>query len=284
MGPATPLGIIAGQGALPRRLAEARAEAGLPYLVVSLPGAEADWMAAHPHQAHRFERFGRFLSALRSAGVTHLVLAGAVHRPHLNPAAADWGLLRRLPRVVPLLRRGDDALLRGVEAILAEEGFLVIAPEEVLGTKLTIQAGPLGRRRPTPRDLEDARRAAQIVAALGPLDVGQGAVVANGLCLAVEAVEGTDLMLDRVAALPAERRRTAPAPCGVLWKAPKPGQDPRLDRPAIGPATIEAARRAGLAGIVVAAGEVFCPERDRTREAADEAGLFVYGARSEEVA
>lgn len=283
MGPSTPLGIIAGEGALPRRLAEARAGAGLPYLVISLPGTEADWMVGHPHQSHRFERFGRFVAALRAAGVTHLVMAGAVTRPHLKPWFADWAFWWRLPRVAPLLRQGDDALLRGVEAILAEEGFSVVAPEEVLGAELTVPAGRLGRNRPSAADLQDVRRAARIVTTLGPLDVGQGAVVANGLCLAVEAAEGTDLMLERVRLLPRDRRRTAPPPCGVLWKAPKPGQDPRLDRPAIGPATVEAAHRAGLSGIAVAAGAVLCPERDQTRAAADAAGLFVYGVRPEEV-
>lgn len=282
-GPAGLLAIVAGDGALPRRLAEARARAGLPYLVVSLPGTEAPWMAKHPHQHHRYERIGAFLAGLRQAGVSHLVLAGGITRPRLRPWAADWALLRRLPRILRLLRRGDDGLLRGLEAMLAEEGFAVIGPEEVLGGEALLGAGPLGRLVPGPADLVDAGRAARIVEALGPLDVGQGAVVARGLCLAIETIEGTDLMLARVAALPAERRRAAPAPSGVLWKAPKPGQDRRLDRPAIGPATVEGAVAAGLAGICVAADEVLCPERDDLRRAADAAGIFVYGVRPEEL-
>lgn len=282
-GPDGMLAILAGEGALPRRVAEARAADAKPYLVVALPGAETDWLADHPHQVHRFERVGPFLSSLRRAGVRHLVLAGAVSRPRLRLWRADWALLRRLPRLARLIRQGDDALLRGLEAMLAEEGFHVIAPEQVLGEEALVPAGPLGRHAPSARDLQDAARAARIVAALGPLDVGQGAVVAGGLCLAVEAIEGTDLMLERVAALPAERRRAAPPPSGVLFKAPKPGQDGRLDRPAVGPRTVEGAQAAGLAGIVVAADQVLCPERDAMRRAADAAGLFVYGARPEEL-
>lgn len=283
MGPATPLAIVAGEGLLPRRLAEARARAGLPYLVLSLPGTEAEWMAGHPHEAHDIEKLGSIFSALRRRDVTHVVMAGGLARPRLRPWAADWALLRRLPRVAALMTKGDDALLTGVTEILAEEGFEVIAPEDVLGDALLLPAGPLGRHAPSERDMSDAARAAEIVRTLGPLDVGQGAVVACGLCLAVEAIEGTDLMLSRVAALPAERRQAAPPPSGVLWKAPKPGQDLRVDRPAVGARTVEGARKAGLAGIAVLADAVLCPDPDALRKAADEAGIFVYGAREDEL-
>ena len=283
-GPPGPLAIVAGGGALPRRLAEARQAAGLPYLVVSFGEDAGAWVEAHPHERHRFERPGRFFRALRARGIGHAVLAGDVTRPRLRPWALDLAGLLALARAPRLLGQGDDALLGHVAELFRREGIEVIGADEVLGEALTVPPGPLGRRAPSARDLEDARHAARIVAALGPLDVGQGAVVARGLCLAVEAIEGTDLMLERVAALPPKRRRAAPPPCGVLWKAPKPGQDRRFDMPTVGPRTIEGARAAGLAGIVVAAGGVLCPERDAMRRAADAAGLFVYGARAEEVA
>ena len=282
-GPETPLAIIAGGGALPRRVAEARRAAGLPYVVVTLSSVAEDWVGAHPHERHAFERLGRFFRSLRARGVTHAVLAGAMSRPRLRPWRLDLAAARVLLGSPRLLGLGDDALLSEVAALFGREGIRVIGADEVLGERLTVPAGPLGRLRPAPRDMADAAQAARIVAALGPLDVGQGAVVARGLCLGVEAIEGTDLMLERVAALPAERRTAAPPPSGVLWKAPKPGQDRRFDMPALGPRTVERARAAGLSGIVVAAGAVLCPEREATREAADAAGLFVYGARPEEL-
>lgn len=282
-GPATPLAIVAGSGALPRRLAEARAEAGLPYLVVCFAAAEP-WMAVHPVEIHRFERPGVFFRALKRQGVTHVVMAGETLRPKLSLLRLDLYGLTRLPAALAQLRRGDDALLRWVEGLFRQQGFTVIAPEVVLGEALRLGAGPLGRRGPSGADLADAARAAAIVRALGPLDVGQGAVVARGLCLGIEAAEGTDLMLARIAALPAERRAAAPPPCGILFKAPKPAQDRRFDMPAIGPATVRGALAAGLAGIVVAADGALCPERDEMREAADRAGLFVYGATPDELA
>ena len=282
-GPPTPLAIIAGRGGLPRRIAEHRAEAGLPYLLVVFQDCHEPWMAAHPHQHHEFERVGRLFRALHEAGVTHAVFAGAMSRPRLRYWRADLKALTVLAGAVALLRQGDDAMLRGFAAVFEREGIAVLGPHEVLGGAALVCPGPLGARSPGPRDRRDAALAARIVAAAGALDVGQGAVVAHGLCLAVEAIEGTDLMLARVAGLPAEKRAAAPPPAGVLYKGPKPGQDRRLDLPAIGPDTVAGAARAGLNGIVVAAGGTVLLDGAATRAAADDAGLFVYGATAAEL-
>ncbi|MGF1551756.1 MAG: UDP-2,3-diacylglucosamine diphosphatase LpxI domain-containing protein, partial [Paracoccaceae bacterium] len=138
----------------------------------------------------------------------------------------------------------------------------------------------LGRHRPGARDRADACRGAALLAALGPHDVGQAAVVAGGLVLAVEAIEGTDAMLDRVAALPRERRRASPPPSGVLVKIPKPGQDARLDAPAVGPETVRRAARAGLRGIVGLAGGTQALDRAEIAAVADAHGLFVWGVEA----
>ena len=272
------LAIFAGRGALPRRIAEARATAGLPYIVIVFEGCEEPWMASHPMERHAFERAGRLFRSLTRAGVTDVVFAGAMLRPRLRPWRMDWSSLRLLGRALRLIGQGDDAMLRGFVAVFEERGMRVVSTADAAGDDLTIPPGPLGRLRPSVEDMADAARAAQIVAALGPLDVGQGAVVARGLCLAVEAIEGTDLMLARVAELPAERRQAALPPSGVLYKGPKPAQDRRFDLPAIGPTTVEGAARAGLKGIVAAAGETQLLEPEKVREAADRLGLFVYGA------
>ena len=85
-------------------------------------------------------------------------------------------------------------------------------------------------------------------------DIGQGAVVCRGLVLAVEAQEGTDKMLERVARLDGNLRGNRDDRAGVLAKCLKPGQEERVDLPTIGVATIERAAKAGLAGIVLEAG------------------------------
>jgi DUF1009 family protein len=107
--------------------------------------------------------------------------------------------------------------------------------------------------------------------------MGQAAVVAANHVLAVEAAEGTDAMLARIAELRARGRIAAPSGTGVLVKAPKPGQDRRFDLPAIGPRTVEEAAQAGLAGIAVVAGETIVAELAAVAMAADRAKIFVVG-------
>ena len=114
--------------------------------------------------------------------------------------------------------------------------------------------------------------------ATGAFDVGQAVVVAGKHVLAVEAAEGTDEMLARVAEMRANGRVRAPAGTGVLVKAPKPGQDQRFDLPSIGPQTVEGVARAGLAGIAVVAGSTIIAKPEQLIAAADHANIFVIGA------
>jgi DUF1009 family protein len=128
----------------------------------------------------------------------------------------------------------------------------------------------------TDRDQADATRAAAIVAALGAVDVGQGTVVAQGLCLAVEALPGTDAMLAAVAALPANLRPDPARGRGLFYKATKPGQDHRIDLPTLGPDTLRAAHAAGLGGIAFEAGGVICLNLPEMQHLAGELGLFLW--------
>ena len=171
-GPPEPLAIVAGAGDLPRRLAERRAEAGLPVLLIVFDGCYAPWMAEYPYQRHAFERVGALFRALKSAGARHVVFAGAMNRPKVRFWRMDLAALRIVWRVLRLLRQGDDAMLRGFGSIFEEEGISLISPRDILGDTLTVGPGPLGRVRPEAGDLQDARRAASIVRALGALDVG----------------------------------------------------------------------------------------------------------------
>ena len=135
----------------------------------------------------------------------------------------------------------------------------------------------LGARPVSPDDEADIAFGARLLEALSGFDAGQGAVVAAGRVLAIEAAEGTDAMLARVAELRANGRLRRMGPAGVLVKAPKRGQDLRLDMPAVGPNTIEGAARAQLRGVALAAGRVLLVERERCAREADAAGLFAYG-------
>lgn len=270
------LGIIAGGGRLPVALAEHARGAGFPYYVLRLKGMASPELAAHPGEELRLDALGGMIKAARAAGCDRLVLAGIVPRPDFTKLRPDWRGVQALPRVLKAARSGDDALLRAVAAELEREGFAIVGADSVLDD-LRAPRGALGRVSPSADDLADIAKARAIVTALGPFDVGQGAVVCAGLALAVEAQEGTDLMLRRVAALPSDIRGEPSARRGVLVKAPKPGQERRIDLPTIGLTTVEEAARAGLAGIAVEAGGCLVMERDKAIAAADAAGLFLFG-------
>ena len=268
------LGVLAGAGALPRLVAEAEKRQGGAAHILSLAGAAGDWIDDWPHSRVGLGQAGKVFAALRRAGCRRVCFAGGLSRPSLTGLAFDLTGVALIPRVARLMRLGDDGLLRGLASIFEERGFELIGPQTLL-SDLLAPAGPLTDRAPSKADLEDIARAAEIVEALGAVDVGQGAVVAQGRCLSVETVEGTDAMLGRLKG--ETRRGGAKTPSGALYKAPKPGQDRRMDLPAIGPETVRAAKAAGLNGVAVRAGAVFVLDIADTAAAAREAGLFVYG-------
>ena len=257
--------IIAGAGRLPVLLAEA-VEAPL---VFALEGVTPS-LAAEPF---RLERLVPLMDRLLDEGVTQVAFAGAVRRPRLDPEAFDPRTASLVPRILTAMQSGDDAALREVIALFEEAGFAVAGTQEIAPDLVPGEGVLVGE--PTAADIADADRAAKIVEGLGVLDLGQGAVVAQGLCLAVETLPGTGAMLDFVAAHRDMRPRPN-GPRGVFWKAPKPGQDRRIDLPAIGPDTVTQAALAGLSGIVWQAGGVEVLDTAATTAAAEDAGLFLW--------
>lgn len=273
MGAATAL--IAGRGALPAHLARALARSGAPFLVAQVEGFEMDNPDGLPVETFALERLALLFDLLHDRGVARVLLAGAVTRPRLDPERIDPRTAMLLPRILPMLGQGDDAALRAVVALIEDEGFAVVGAEAVAPDLLPAPGVPT-RAQPSAADKTDAARAAGIVAALGAADLGQGAVVAQGLCLAVETLPGTDAMLAFVAEVAGACRPDPKGAKGVFYKAPKPAQDRRVDLPTIGPATVEAAARAGLAGIAVEAGGVLVLDPAETVARADALGLFLW--------
>ena len=259
------LAVIAGSGLLPGEIVSQNHSA----LFVRMEGVDADNPGATEISAS-FERLGQLFDGLRAHGVTEVCLAGAMARPALNPVAFDSKMQALAPRLLAAMQGGDDALLRLVISVFEEEGFHVRGAHSLV-PHLTAQTGHLAGPEPSQAALADARRATAILTALGPLDVGQGAVVAAGLCLGIETIQGTDFLLRTVRETPERLRRGK----GVLVKRPKAGQDLRVDMPAIGPGTVEAAAAAGLEGIVIAHGAVVLLDRDELIRKAEEAGLFL---------
>lgn len=265
------LGIIAGAGALPRRLAEACREEDRPFFIVAIEGAaEMEALDALPHAVVRLGAVGEALHHLKSAGVAEVVLAGGVKRPSFSGLMPDAVGARLLARLGFRAFSGDDALLSAIVGFLEEEGFRVVGAEEVMGGLLAPR-GALTRHTPDARARADVALGLRVAHALGALDVGQAVVVESGYVLAVEAAEGTDALISRSAALMRERGRA------VLVKAKKPQQEARADLPAIGPATVARLHECGFLGLAVEAGAALILDRAEAVSLADRHGIFIEG-------
>ncbi|MET3667379.1 LpxI family protein [Caulobacter sp. 1776] len=270
------LGLIAGGGALPVELAAHCEAAGRAFSVMRLRGFADPALSRYPGQELGLGEFGKVFKALQAEGCQVVCFAGNVKRPDFSALMPDARGLKVLPGLIVAARKGDDALLRRVLDEFEKEGFEIEGAHEVMG-EMTLPLGRLGKLTPRPEHMVDIDKALLVAREIGRLDVGQGAVVCDGLVLAVEAQEGTDAMLRRVAELPQAIRGSAERPKGVLAKAPKPIQETRVDLPTIGVATIQRAARAGLAGVVGEVGRLLVVDREAVIACADDLGLFVLG-------
>lgn len=265
------LGIVAGNGALPGMLARACQDKETPFFVLALKGHTVPELLPPdiPVKWIRLGAVGQGFSAFKKSGVTDVVFIGGVRRPSLMELRPDWTALRFFLKA-GLGVLGDDGLLKAVVHEVERHGFKVIGIDDILPA-LVCGAGVLGRVIPLKKDMDNIRRGLEASKVLGQADVGQSVIVQEGLVLAVEAIEGTQALIERSALLKRQGHG------GVLVKTSKPQQDRRVDLPTIGPETVLAAHKAGLAGIAVEAGGVLITDVDRTVAESDRLNLFLIG-------
>lgn len=271
------LAILAGGGGLPREIADSAAARGLPVSIVAIDGEADSDFGPHPVTVVNWGQIGAMVRALKAARATDLVIVGRVHRPELSGLKPDLGFFRYLPKLVRIVASGgDDSVLRRVVRFFEQQGLRVIGPADA-APEIVVGKGPFGAGRAAPADAADIAQGFALIRALGAYDIGQSVIVRAGRILAIEGAEGTDRMIARAAALSSQGSGNR----GVLVKRSKPGQDLRVDMPAIGPATVDGVRAAGLAGIAVEAGGVLVADRAETLRRADTAHIFVEGVVDE---
>jgi hypothetical protein len=272
-----PLAIVCGAGNMPFAVADAVISRGRPVVLLALVGwADPQSVARYRHHWARLAQFGHISRIARQEGCREVVFIGALTRPAITQLRVDLTTLRLMPRIIRAFRGGDDHLIGTAASIVEDLGFRLVGAHEV-APEILVPKGQLGRHAPSARDHADIAVGHALLAAIGPFDVGQAVVVASNRVVAIEAAEGTDRMLARIAQLRRDGVLKLAAKTGVLVKAPKPTQDRRFDLPSIGTRTVEAAVAAGLAGIAVEAhGAITADLTDMVR-AADAAGLFLVG-------
>jgi UDP-2,3-diacylglucosamine hydrolase len=273
----SPVGVIAGGGAMPFAVADSLQKRGIAPVLFALRGAcDPAGVARFRHHWISVGQLGRAIKLLHSEGCRDLIFIGTLLRPALSEIRLDLGTVRRIGHIMSAFRGGDDHLLSGIGRIFEQEGFRMVGIRDV-APDILMPEGAIARAMPDPAATADIERGRDVLRALGPFDIGQAVVVIGGHVVAVEDIEGTDGLLARVARLREAGRIRASHGRGVLVKAPKSGQDLRFDLPTVGPTTVEGVAKAGLAGMAVIAGNTIAADSQGMITAADKAGLFIQG-------
>ncbi len=266
------LAIVAGEGLLPRLVARACVARGMRPLVVWLPQRVAPSFYGCP--VVRPKGFWSALRLAKARGISRVVMAGGYKRSSGKREGERATRNRLLAFLTARLiaRHTDARALRRLAWLLRCCGVRILAPQTFCPALCPARRGALGERRPSRADKKDIAYAKRVLDRLASLDMGQGVVVAQGLVLALETLEGTDALLDSVRRLKKQRSIQG----GVLVKLPKTGQRRDLDLPAIGIKTLQHAARAGLHGVAFEAqGALLLPPSETIRQA-DRRNLFLY--------
>lgn len=271
-----PMGLIAGQGRLPIITAEGLAAAGRRIACVGLRG---QYDPALPAMCEFFcpagiVQLGRWIHLLRGWGAKDAILVGRVRKTRMY---APFRLLRQIPdwravRVWYGTQRHDkrtNALLTGVADELHRCGIRMIPLAPYIPDHLA-DAGVMTRTQPTDDFRNDLMFGLPIVRRLGDLDIGQALTVHRRRLVAVEAIEGTDLMIHRTGQL-------CPEGGWTLIKTAKPNQDMRFDVPTVGPTTIAKLQESGGRCLAVEARRVILLDKPALLAEADRAGISVVG-------
>lgn len=271
------LGIIAGSGLLPFDVAmAARASGENPFILTLQNETDQDWSQFDSATVHIGD-FAALKLHISRQKIDRVIMAGSVkQRPQLSQIRPTFNTLLSVPKIIRnLVSGGDDQLLRSVIELIEAQGCRVVGAHEVV-PDLLAEIGAVGDVDLTKEDWLDMHAAQEAANQLGSLDIGQGAVAVGGRVIALEGLEGTDQMLQRVAHLRADGRLPK-GKKGVLVKICKPKQDMRADLPTIGLLTVDRAIEAGLSAIVVDAGRSFILERDHVIARANANGISIYG-------
>ena len=275
---ARPIAVLCAGGALPFAVIEAMRAAGRPFIIIAIEGIAEPALTPLGASWLYLGQLGKLFALLRRESCTGVVLIGSMNRPTLGSMRIDaigWTYLFDFLRNV---RRGDDAMLRGMTRWFEVQGFPVLGVAEV-APELTAPEGRLGRMVPPREALAAAMRGFACLDALSPFDIGQALVAFGERIVAIEGAEGTDALLERVAELRKQGRLPRGGRGGVLLKAAKIGQSLKVDMPVIGPRTIERAASAGLEGVIIQAHRVLLLEIEAVVAAADKANLFLLGLK-----
>lgn len=271
------LGIIAGGGTFPFMVAEGARRAGCRVVILGIRGLADPALreAADEFRWTGLVKLGGWIRTLSRLGVRRCILAGAVNKTAMY---GRFRLIRYMPDWTTIkwwfFRIADkrtDTVLRAVAEVMASRGIVMEDSMRYCQDALAPE-GVLGDQQPNGQQLRDIEFGWPIAKEMGRMDIGQSIAVKEQEVIAVEAIEGTDRMIERAGQLCAHRGWTH-------IKVAKPNQDMRFDVPTIGPATIENLHKNGAKMLVIEAGKTLIIEKEKLLAAAKKYGIVVVARR-----
>ncbi len=260
-------GLIAGNGKFPFLVLDAARSQGIEMVVAAIKEETFPEIEQHASTVHWMSlgQLGKLIKTFKAEGVNRAIMAGQVkHKQIFSSIVPD---LKMIQLLASLATKNTDSLIGGVARMLEKEGIQLVESIAFLKPLLP-QAGVLTRRAPTDEEERDLQYGRRLARELGRLDLGQCVVVADGACVALEAMEGTDAVMERAASLVNGK------PLRVV-KLAKPNQDLRFDVPVIGPATVRLMARLNFTALAIEADRTLMIDRDELIREADSNNIVI---------
>lgn len=261
------IALVAGALDLPFFTRDALKRAGWNVFVVGLKNFYDERLA--PDMVVRLGGGGRAIREFRRRGIKKLTFVGALGHPNFSDLRPDFWTMRALLKILKH-QRGYDSMAVALNKVLEKQGFEIVAAQDLAPELAFETPGVQTKSKPTKADMANIERAIEVSHTIGMADIG-ASVVVDKQVIAVEAAEGTARMLERVVQMRANKKKSS----GVFAKMTKPGQDLRIDIPAIGVDTVNAVADAKLHGIVVNTKTCFVVNKPAVIKQADKRGIFI---------
>lgn len=279
------IALIAGQGMLPHMLAQTLTDHQIKHIFVTFDqDVHQDLQKRFSETPLLHARLGTMqpiLNFFKAHHINTLIMAGGIRRPRINDLKLDWLGSKWLTQLAPSFLKGDDGLLSDVVRFLKNEGFTIESADTYI-THMFLESKTHTLTAPTDQDKADIHQGIQLLNTLSPFDIGQGAIIADQQVLGIEAVEGTQGLLNRIAHWKDQQiKNGTTVPQGILVKMRKINQNQLVDLPTIGPDTIDQAIHAGLKGLAIEAFGVQVLESHRVIQKANDHHLFIHVFKSE---
>jgi DUF1009 family protein len=263
--------LIIGSGKLPLEILKSYNKDEV--FIIALKEAEISFQLLQGFQIEVMSVFkvGKIMKTIKSKGIKNICFVGGLKKPSFSSLKPDFTGFLLLLKLLKLKLKGDDAVLQTVIKFVENKGFSIQSATEV-APEILIHKGILTKSKPSKEDEKTYELGFEILEGISKFDIGQAIVIQEGVVIGVEAIEGTDALIERCGLLKYSSRNLP-----ILVKSAKTNQTLKIDMPVIGLETIKNLIKHGFAGVVIKAGSSIIIEKEECIKMANENNLFIVG-------